>query len=203
MHFGLLKAWEKRLLFLLDNMALVLGASKGRRSMPKLNHTCREICVISLATFTVPVSADGSRLKVTPPLSHLDPISTARARLPILTNVGQLPRGQPLTRSCLPSSQPNPHELPMKKSKLGKSLLRWCHQPKSRKDGSRFACDAKKEGQHPPLRRDGGGDAGTHVFSRVQSQSGDCLMAGIKFVGWIQNFSDFHRRVRALKLYRR
>ena len=45
----------KRLLLLLDNMALVLGASKGRGSAPNLNHTCREICVISLATFTIPV----------------------------------------------------------------------------------------------------------------------------------------------------
>ena len=36
-------------------MALVLGALKGRGSTPNLNHTCREICVISLATFTVPV----------------------------------------------------------------------------------------------------------------------------------------------------
>ena len=45
----------KRLLFLLDNMALVLGASKGRGRSPNLNHTSREICVISLATFTIPV----------------------------------------------------------------------------------------------------------------------------------------------------
>ena len=45
----------KRLLFLLDNMALVLGASKGRGGTPSLNHTCREICVISLAKFTIPV----------------------------------------------------------------------------------------------------------------------------------------------------
>ena len=45
----------KRLLFFLDNMALVLGASKGRGSTPNLNHTRREVCVISLATFTIPV----------------------------------------------------------------------------------------------------------------------------------------------------
>ena len=45
----------KRLMFLLDNMALVLGASKGRSILPKINHTCREICVISLATFTIPI----------------------------------------------------------------------------------------------------------------------------------------------------
>ena len=44
MLVGLLEAWENGCcLFLLDNMALVLGASKGRGSMPNLNHTCREI----------------------------------------------------------------------------------------------------------------------------------------------------------------
>ena len=45
----------KRFLFLLDNMALVLGASNGRSSAPSLNRTCREICIISLATFAIPV----------------------------------------------------------------------------------------------------------------------------------------------------
>ena len=46
---------EKWFLLLLGNMALVLGASKGRSSAPNLNHTCREECVISLATLTIPV----------------------------------------------------------------------------------------------------------------------------------------------------
>ena len=55
MLVGLLKAWGKRFLFLLDNMALVLGAWKGRSSAPSLNHTHREVCVISLATVTIPV----------------------------------------------------------------------------------------------------------------------------------------------------
>ena len=45
----------KRVLFLLDNMAMVLGASKCRGGTPNLNHTGREICVISLAAFTIPV----------------------------------------------------------------------------------------------------------------------------------------------------
>ena len=72
----------KRLLFLLDDMAFVLGASKGRGSTPNLNHTCREICVISLATFTVPVcrwiASEGnladepSRLKRYRPDMHYD-----------------------------------------------------------------------------------------------------------------------------------
>ena len=91
--------------------------------------------VSSLLPRSPSLSADGSRLKVTPPTSHLVQNVTNRARLPMLTNDGQLQRGQPLTRSCLPSSQPNPHELPVKKSK-------------SRKDESRFACDAKKEDVH-------------------------------------------------------
>ena len=34
---------------------MVLGASKCRGGTPNLNHTGREICVISLATFTIPV----------------------------------------------------------------------------------------------------------------------------------------------------
>ncbi len=38
----------KRLLFLLGNTALVLGASKGGGGMPNLNHTCHEICVIEV-----------------------------------------------------------------------------------------------------------------------------------------------------------
>ena len=36
----------------------------------------------------------------------------------MLTNVGRLHRRQPLTRSCLPSSQPKLRELQVKKGKL-------------------------------------------------------------------------------------
>ena len=32
--------------------------------------------------------------------------------------------------------------------------------------------------------------------------AGNCLMTAIKFVGWIQSFSNLHRAVRALKGYR-
>ena len=63
-------------------------------------------------------SADGLRQKIFRPMSHLAPSVTARACTPMLTNVGRLQRGQPLTRSCLPSSQPKPHELPVKRRKL-------------------------------------------------------------------------------------
>ena len=46
----------KRFLFLLDNMALVLGSFEGVVvALPNLSHTCREVCVISLAIFTIPV----------------------------------------------------------------------------------------------------------------------------------------------------
>ena len=43
--------------------------------------------------------------------------------------------------------------------------------------------------------RDGGGDAGTHVLSGYGHGAGDHLMAAIKFVGWIRNFSDLTRAV--------
>ena len=81
----------KRFLFLLDNLALVLGASKGRGSAPSLNHMCREMCVISLATFTI----------------HHD-----------VDQCGPSATGSAPDRSCLLSSQPKPHELLVKKRKL-------------------------------------------------------------------------------------
>ena len=52
MLVGLLQAW-RRFLFLLDSMALVLGA-KSAAVVPRVS-TCREVCVISLSTFTIPV----------------------------------------------------------------------------------------------------------------------------------------------------
>ena len=108
----------KRFQFLLDNMALVLGASKCRGSTPNLNHTSREIYIISLATFTV-LSVDGLHQKITQQTSHLVQSVTDRACIPMLTIAGFLQRSQLLTRSSLSSSQPKPHELPVRKRKLG------------------------------------------------------------------------------------
>ena len=79
-------------LFLLDNMVLVLGASKGRGSTPNLDHTCREICVISLATFTM-LSADGSRLKLIWLTSHLVQSVTAQEYIRMWINMRRLQRG--------------------------------------------------------------------------------------------------------------
>ena len=77
----------KRSLFLLENMALVLGASKGRGSSPNLNHTCREDCVISLATFTIPVcrwiASEGNSAST----SHLVQSVTVQECTLMLTNV--------------------------------------------------------------------------------------------------------------------
>ena len=51
---GLLNAWLKRFPVLAGQHGIGLGgASNSRGSAPSLNHTCREICVISLATFTI------------------------------------------------------------------------------------------------------------------------------------------------------
>ena len=59
--------------------------------------------VSSLSPRSSSPTADGLRQKTIRPMSHLAPSGTARARTPMLTNVGRLQRGQPLTRSCLPS----------------------------------------------------------------------------------------------------
>ena len=77
--------------------------------------------VLSLSPRSSSPSADGLRQKIIWPMSHLAPNVTARACTPMLTNVGRLQRDQPLTRSCLPSSQPKPHESPVKKRKLESS----------------------------------------------------------------------------------
>ena len=55
MLVGLLKAWGNGYCSCWTTWSLVLGASKCRGGTPILNHTGREICVISLATFTIPV----------------------------------------------------------------------------------------------------------------------------------------------------
>ena len=76
--------------------------------------------VSSLLPRSPSLSADGLRQKIVRPTSHLVQSVSDRAGIPMLTNVGRLQRGQHLTRSCLPSSQPKPHELPVKKRKLEK-----------------------------------------------------------------------------------
>ena len=42
-------------MFFLHNMSFLLGASQGRCSTHTLNHTGREVCVISLVSFTFPI----------------------------------------------------------------------------------------------------------------------------------------------------
>ena len=67
----------------------------------------------------------------------------------MFTNVSRLQRGQPLTWSCLPSSLPKPHELPVKRAQTRKlSRVRSCAgvaDRRSRKDGYRPEDDARKE----------------------------------------------------------
>ena len=244
MHVGLLKSLGKRLLFLLDNMALVLGPSKGRGSKPNLNHSCREICVNS-PRLPSP-SADGLRQKIIPLISNLTPSVTTRSCTPIVTNVGRLQRGQ--TRICLPSSQPS-KETQTRKRSASRSCAGVTNQNRGRMEAGsqatrrKSACTSSStpfSGESglsaSPLRRvvllraepghrsygptihghaqrvpglcqnvaerpevagkvgrDGGGDAGTHVLSGYGHGAGDYLMAAMKFVGWIQNFSDLSR----------
>ena len=108
---------RKRLLFLLDNTALVLGASKVRGSTPNLNHTCREVCVISLATFTIPVC----RWIASESNPADEPSRSKRYRPRMHFDVDQ--RGTAASESApdsemLTSSEPKPRELPVKKCNL-------------------------------------------------------------------------------------
>ena len=130
--------------FLLDNLALVLGAAKGRGSAPSLNHTCREICVISLVTFTIHHDVD-----------QFLPSATESAP----------------DRSCLLSSQPKPHELPVKKRKLESirepaaalvlptKVGEGRKQPRNRREEKRTCtisssrCSSESDLLAPPLRR--------------------------------------------------
>ena len=72
-------------------MSLVLGASKGRGSAPNLMHTCREICVISLATFTI-ASADGLR--------HSELLAVLSAEAARAAGEEAQDRKRPRSRSC-------------------------------------------------------------------------------------------------------
>ena len=209
----------KRLLFLLDNIALVLGASKPQP------HLTRNF-VSSLSPRPSSPSAIELRQKIIRPTSHLAPSVAARACTPMLTNVGRRQRGQPPTRSCLPSSQPKPHELPVKKRKLECNrhvALALVSPTKIEEEWKQVRRRREERGAHlsgesglsaSPLRRvvlsraepshrsddptlhahaqrvpglwknvagraevtgkvgrDGGGDAGTHVLSRLRSRS--------------------------------
>ena len=208
--------------------------------------------VSSLLPLSPSLSADGERRKIIRPTRHLVQSVTDRACIPMLTNVGRLQRGQPLTRSCLPSSQPKPHELPVKKCKLenGREVAPALVSPTKIEEGWKQARSRRERRglvrsrahatvaslacQHPlfdkssflqqnrvtaatvqlhghtqrvsglcendagrakvvaKVGRDGSGDAGTYG-------AGDYLMAAVKFVGWIQNFSDLSRAARLWK----
>ena len=215
----------KRLLFLLDNMALVLGASKGSWWCAKPQpHLYQNLCLSLFCHVHHPIcrwiapednpADDPSRSKRYGPSMHSD--------------VDQTGRLQPLTRSCMPSSQPKPDELPVKKRKLesnrqvAPALVSptkveegWKQVRSRRAERGRvrarahatavsLACQRPLFGessflernrviaatvQRHTVGRDGGGDAGTPVLQGYGHGAGDCLMAAVKFVGWIQSFS--------------
>ena len=85
---------------------------------PQISTTRVAKSVSSLLQRSPSLSADGLLQKVTWPTTHLVQSVTGQTCVAMLTNVGRLQRGQPLTRSYFPSSQPKPHELPVKKRKL-------------------------------------------------------------------------------------
>ena len=114
MHVGLLKALENGCCSCWTTVAWfwVLRRVVVKHAKPQTTLVAK--FVSSLSPRSSSPSADGLRQKIIRPMSHLAPSVTARACTPMLTNVGRLQRGQPLTRGCLPSSQPKP----VKKRKL-------------------------------------------------------------------------------------
>ena len=118
----------KRMLFLLNNMTLILGASKGRDNTSNLIHTCREICVISLDTFTIPIRRWIS-FKALSIRHAFDGDNVGRPA----TECRPLSRSRTGCQSRSTSSKT-----------LEKSLLRWSRRQKSRKDGNSPEVDAKK-----------------------------------------------------------
>ena len=220
-------------------------------------------CVSSLSPGSPSPSEDGLRQKIIWPMSHLAPSVTARSCIPMLTNVGRLQRGQPLTRSSLPSSQPKPHELPVKKRMLDSNRQvapamvsptkieeGWKQVRRRREERGRaqtrahfsaksLACQHPLFGESSFLEQNRVTAATVQRYMATLNEflafakmsldelkllakldemvvemlehmyfqgyghgAGDYLMAAIKFVGWIQNFSDLPRAVRALKGYR-
>ena len=71
-----------------------------------------------ISSLSPSTSADGLHQKTTPPASHFAQSVTVQTCITMLTNVGPLRRGQPLTRSSLPSSLHKPHEWPTRKRRL-------------------------------------------------------------------------------------
>ena len=106
----------KRLLFLLDNMAYWVLETAATALQISTTHVASSVSY--LLQRSPSLSADGLCQKITRRMSHLVQSVTVQFCISMLINVGRLQWGQPLTRSCLPSSLPNPRELPVKKRKL-------------------------------------------------------------------------------------
>ena len=117
MRVGILKAWRNGFCSCWTTR-LWYWALQRAVVAPQTSTTRVAKSVSSLMPRSPSPSADGLRQKITLPTSHLDQSATVQACITMLTDARRLQRGQPLTRSHLPSSQPKPHELPVKKRKL-------------------------------------------------------------------------------------
>ena len=176
-------------------MALVLGASKGRGSTPNLNHTCREVCVISLATSTIPVcrwiasvsnpADEPSRSKRYLPRMRSDVDQCGTAARESSADSGLL---TVLSAEAAPVAG---EEAQTRKPARDRPYAGAADLNKGRTDIYPKMTRRRRSCAAPPPRR--------VVFpeqNRVTAAT-VCLMASIKFVGWIQSFSDVLRAVRA------
>ena len=203
---------------------MVLGASKDRGSTPDLNYTCREVCVISLATFTILVcrwiasdsnpADEPSRSKRYRPRIHSDvdqcgTDASESTRMKNYAGAADLNKGRTDTcpkttrrrRSCT-SSSPNYNGQASLSTPLPPRRVVLPRADPSRDHGSMLHRHAQQvsglfrndEGQAEAVGkvgRDGGGNAGTPVLSRLRTRSGRLL-----------DGSDLSRAMPALEGYR-
>ena len=247
----------KRLLFLLDAVALVLGASRVG-----VAHQTSTTLVAKFVSSPLPrspsLSADGLRQRIMPPTSHLVQNVGDRACIPMLTNGGRLQRGSAPDSELLAVLSAEAARAAGEETQVGngRDVAPALVSPAKIEESSRsrreerehvraraHAAAASLACQHPlrrvflPRTEQGHRSHGPALHGHAQRVSGICehdawrpkvvllpkldemvvevlehlyfqgyghgaadyLMAAVKFVGWVQSFSDLPRAVRALK----
>ena len=143
----LVKVWARGFCSCWD-YGLGSGAQLAVAAPPNLNHTCREICIISLVTFPIPVC----RWTASEDNPADEPSRSKRYRADMqamLTNVGPLRPGQPLTRSSLQkAARVASEEAPARKPSGVRSCTGLAGQNRGYGNGPELG--AKKEDTYEP-----------------------------------------------------
>ena len=205
---------RKRSLFMLDNMAVVLG--------------CREICVISLATFTIPVCR-WIASETHPADEHLVQSVTVQECILMLINVGTSATGltsdsELFTVLSAEAARVAGEEAQSRKLARVRSCTGVADTSQGRTDTYPKTTRRRRTCTAPPLRRvvfpraepsrrnhgsvlrshkgrvEVVGKAGRDGGGKLQARSENCLMTTNEFVKWNQNVSDLPRPVQTLQV---